>query len=121
MAEEEILAFVRKSLTTTWDLELLLLLFRTRDRAWRMTELIREIQASQKTIGDAIDRLRALSLLTLDDDGKVRFVNSNPAPADMIEHLQKLCLLKPFAVMSAILEAKNRPLSDFSDAFKLKE
>ncbi len=121
MAEEEILAFVRKSLTTRWDLEVLLLLFRTRGRSWPMPDLIRELRASHQTVDEAIKRLRALGLLLARDDGGFAYAISDNVLDETIAELQQLCLKKPFAVMSAILEAQNRPLKDFSDAFKFKE
>jgi predicted DNA-binding transcriptional regulator len=121
VAEEDILTFVRASLTTTWDLELLLLLFRTREKSWPLSELIRELRASHKTVDAAVRQLGTLGLLRAREDGAFVYAISETVPNETIAELQQLCLLKPFAVMSAILEAQNRPLKDFSNAFKFKE
>ncbi len=121
MTEEEILGFVRSTIATSWELELLLLLHRTCERSWTVGELIRELRASHQTIDDAIRRLRAFGALAEGEKGNVRYSTSEKLTDVAAKELASLFQTKPFAVMNAIRDAQSRQLKNFSDAFRFKE
>ena len=68
MTEADILGFVRGAITSTWELELLLLLYRDPEKRWSAEELNRELRASQEVVVRAVRGLRTHGLVVESGD-----------------------------------------------------
>ena len=120
VTEPEILAFVRASLASTWELELLLLLFRSPERSWSAEELVRELRASQEVVARGVRHLLAQDLMVA-RDGRFAYARGQETRDALINGLRLLCTSKPFTVLNTIRDAQAEPLRTFSDAFKFRE
>ena len=101
MTEEEVLTFVRASLSSTWELELLFLLFRTPDQRWTAAELVRELRASQEVIARAVHNLAARGLI-IESQGHFGWGRGNAKLDELMASLQLLSMRKPFTVFRAM-------------------
>ena len=115
MAEEDVLAFVRSSLSSVWELEVLLLLYRARERSWQADEINRTLRASRRAVELAVNSLKRRALVKEEADGSIRY-NDGEWDA-LVMDLAQLSAAKPFAVFNAISDSQ---LQNFSDAFRFK-
>ncbi len=119
MSEADTIAFVRATISSLWELELLLLLETAPERVWTEDEAVGALRASRAAIRPAVQKLRDKGLITGLEDQRIRY-----AVGPFEESVQALAALwreKPFAVINAIYDARNQSLRNFSDAFKLKD
>jgi len=56
--------FLRGTVRSVWELELLLLLRRQRARLWTADELVRDLRASVLIVGDSLDALQKVGLVS---------------------------------------------------------
>jgi hypothetical protein len=120
VTDEEIFAFVRTSVRSVWALELLLLLRRDPQRAWRSDELVRELRSSPAIVQEELTALRTARLVG-EADGCFRYQPLAPALDALVNGLQTAYAARPMAVVKAIMAAPNDKLRIFSDAFRLKD
>ena len=119
LMEEDVLEFLRSAIKTIWSLELLLLMRRTRERAWTRDELERELRGSAKLVAETLTALEQTGLLR---DGGPTYQYS-PASAELerlVDGLATAYANSPLQVIKAILEAPSDKLRDFANAFRLK-
>jgi hypothetical protein len=62
MLQASVDRFLRSTLRSVWELELLLLLRRQRARLWTADELVRDLRASVLIVGDSLDSLQNVAL-----------------------------------------------------------
>jgi biotin operon repressor len=118
--EEDVLAFIRTSISSVWALELLLLVKRNKHRAWHANELVTELRSSSTAIKDAIGALRAAGVVG-EENGLYRYQPASPALDEMIVEVARMYALKPLVVIKTIAMAPNERLRIFANSFKLKE
>ncbi|HEY1962214.1 MAG TPA: hypothetical protein VGG69_07345 [Rhizomicrobium sp.] len=119
--EEDVLAFVSATVKSIWALELLLLMYRERNRAWQMDDLVRELRASTVVGREALASLAAAGLIAADEDGCFCYRPASEQLDSFVGAARSLYLAKPLAVINAIATAPNEKLRIFADAFRLKE
>jgi len=120
VTEEDVLAFIRASISSVWALELLLLLKRNERRSWRANELVTELRSSSTAIKDALGVLRTAGVVG-EENGLYRYQPASPALDEMIVEVAKVYALKPLVVVKTIAMAPNEKLRIFANSFKLKE
>lgn len=118
MIESDVLLLLRTTIRSVWTLELALLLWRTRDRAWRPRELVSELRASEGAINEGLERLLVDGLVQRDLDA-YRFDGSQRNMA-LIERLDVLNRERPVTVLEAMFK-RHDAVQSFADAFKLKK
>ena len=121
MTEEDILAFVRASLSSVWTLEVLLLLKSRRERAWRAEDLVLELRSSSLAVEAALAVLHGAGLAARGPDGLYEFRPASPDLESKAEGVAQLYAAKPITVIRAIAEAPEEKLRIFARAFRLKE
>jgi DNA-binding IclR family transcriptional regulator len=121
VTEDDVLAFVQKSVKSVWALELLLLLRREKQRSWRPDDLVRELRSSQAAVGGALDGLRSAGFVDADAGELYRYAPASPELDEMAGSIEAVYAAKPMAVAKAIMSAPNDKLRIFADAFKLKD
>lgn len=119
--EETVLAFAASVFKSVWALELLLVMKRDPERAWKPPDLIRELRSSQVVVIEAIANLASAGLIIRQDDGSYRYHPLSTEVDGFVADLQRIYAEKPAAVMREIVTNSNRKLQQLSDAFKFKE
>jgi DNA-binding IclR family transcriptional regulator len=120
VTDEEVLASVPAVAKSVWTLELLLLLRRQRERAWKLDELVRELRASRNVVQIGMYGLQACGLAGLDDDA-VQYRPASERLDVLAAAIEQLYLTKPFTVINAIAVPGDEKLRIFAESFRLKE
>mgnify|MGYP003578419952 CR=1 FL=1 len=120
-SEQELASFIRSTFRSVWTLELLLYLKERKDRAWRRTELVQGLRASDSIISNGTDSLLAAGLIIIEDDGAARY---RPVSADieaLAHDTETLYGQRPDAVRRLIVDpAADGGVTAFADAFRLR-
>ncbi len=121
MIDDDILNFLRTSIRSVWTLELLLLLWRSRPRAWSAAELVRELRASDSIATDGLAALQAVGLIVPEGQDRFRYTAASSALDGIVQRLAQLYQERPMAVTRAIFASPDQRLQTFADAFRLKK
>ncbi len=121
LTEDEVLTFVQKSIKSVWALEMLLLLRRERQRAWRTGDLVRELRSSDSAVGEAIASLRGAGFISAEASDTYRYEPASAQLDEIAARVEGIYAEKPLAVAKVIMSAPNEKLRIFADAFKLKD
>jgi hypothetical protein len=116
--DQELLAFVRASIRSTWALELLLMLRKTAPQDYAADELVRALRATPTLISTCLDQLQRSGLVVCEEPGRWRYAPAAPALDLLTEKLGLEYGERPVAVISAIVASPNDRLKNFSDAFR---
>lgn len=119
--ESELFDFVRFSIRSVWNIELLLHLKGSGDRAWAPEELVRELRASASVVKDGLDALQTGGLAAPDEFGRWRYTPASGAFDRLTGELETLYRERPMAVTGALFSTKPDPLRSFADAFRLRK
>lgn len=121
MLSDEVLRFLRTWIASVWALELLLLLQRRRERAWKIEDLIRELRGSIGIVTTALSELQNADLVTAEPDGSFRYRPSTPELDGTVAAVAKAYADYPYAVSQAIFTAPSHKIQLFADAFRIKK
>jgi hypothetical protein len=113
--------FLRNSVRSVWDLELLLFLRREKARSWTADELIHELRASLPIVTDALSMLQKTGFVNETAKGEYRFWPASPELDRTANELADAYANFPAAVTEAIWSAPNAKIRTFADAFKIKK
>lgn len=119
--EERVFAFVRGAISSVWELELLLLLYRTPDRKWTPDELVHQLRASHTVVSSALRGLRLAELVAEPERGRFRYNAGVPARDEIVRTLDTAFRTNPISVIKMIAGAPDANLKIFSDAFRFKD
>jgi hypothetical protein len=118
--ENELLEFVRSSIRSVWNVELLLHLRRSDVRSWAMDELVRDLRASASVVRDGLQVLHTAGLVAKDEGGHWRYAPASPVFDRLTSELEILYRERPTAVTQALFARTDR-LRSFADAFRLRK
>ncbi|MGH6889204.1 MAG: hypothetical protein ACREHF_08420 [Rhizomicrobium sp.] len=121
VTEDELLAFVRASISSVWELELLLLVYRSPERRWTPKEIDRELRASATVVNSALRRLRAAELVAESAREQFQYQRGSQRTHEMVHALDIAYRTNPISVVKVILGAPDTSLKVFSEAFRFKE
>lgn len=113
--------FLRGSIRSVWDLELLLLFQRRRAHLWSVDELVRDLRASVLIVGDALGALQKAGLVSKNADDRYQYWPISPELDQLVEEIAAAYASSPVAVTEAILSAPSSNIRIFADAFKIKK
>lgn len=113
--------FIRDSIRSVWELELLLLMRRTPERSWDAGMLERELRSSRMLTAAALLSLTRAGLVAEDPPGHYRYRPASPQLDLVADELEQAYAQTPAAVMQAIWSAPNSKIQTFADAFRLKK
>jgi len=119
--EEETLSFVRRSINSLWELELLLRVSQSPERVWTSAELVSTLRASSTVVERAVAALGAKGLVSATPPDGIRYAAVERGHGEDVKALEALWAAKPFSVTKTIMDAQSDPLRSFSDAFRLKD
>jgi hypothetical protein len=119
--DSDLLQFIRGSIRSVWNLELLLCLRRHSDRAWQADELVRELRASDFVVEEGLASLQAAGLVGAEAESAYRYAPASIALDKLVQQLDRHYQERPQSVTNAIFSAPNDTLRTFADAFRLKK
>ena len=106
------------SIKSVWMLELLLLLRRRTDQAWRPSELVRELRGSESIVSQGLSGLLTAGLIVEEEGKTYRYAPATAHLDGLAQRLEASYAQRPGAVVKAILTAPNDKLQNFADAFR---
>lgn len=119
--DDELREFLRHSLRSVWNIELLLWLYRHTGRGWLPAELVREMRASDLVVSQGIASLQQAGLVQTEAGGSCRYMPASPDLDRLVQQLERVYRERPSAVTRALFSAPTDKLSTFADAFRLKK
>jgi hypothetical protein len=121
MLPQSVDRFLRGSLRSVWELELLLMLYAQRSRSWTADALVHDLRASIAIVGMALGTLQRLGLIARATDDSYRYAPTSPELDRLVGELAQTFASSPASVTEAILSAPSSNIRIFADAFKIKK
>jgi DNA-binding IclR family transcriptional regulator len=112
--------FIARHIESVEKLELLLLFYRERTRAWQPAEIFQQIQSSPASINQKIDALIAEGFVAREKSG-LRFQPRSAALEAQVAALEDVYRRSRIKVIESIFSKTTEELRAFSDAFKLRK
>jgi hypothetical protein len=119
--DDELREFLRHSIRSVWNIELLLWLNQHASRSWSPDDLVRELRASDLVVSQGITSLQQAGLIAADASGSYRYTPASSALDHLVQQLQRTYRERPSVVTRALFSAPNDKLATFADAFRLKK
>ena len=113
--------FLRGTVRSVWELELLLLLRRQRARLWTADELVRDLRASVLIVADSLDSLQKVGLVSRNANEQYQYWPITPELDHLVDDVAAAYASSPVAVTEAILSSPSSSVRTFADAFKIKK
>lgn len=113
--------FLRTSIRSVWELELLLLLRKESSRAWSAAELVRQLRASGLVVSDALVALQRADLVTQEPAEYFRYRPVTAELAEVVDELAETYANLPASIMNIIWSTPRSNIEIFADAFRLRK
>jgi hypothetical protein len=113
--------FVRREIRSVFQLEVLLLLHRTRERAWTTMEISQELAIEPEIAEAQLVRLNELGLIQSRPTAPANYVYGPKDQADdtIVEKLATAYANQRVGIFSLILSGSNNRIRRFAEAFRL--
>lgn len=121
MLSQKLERFLRTSIRSVWELELLLLLRKAPSRAWSADELIRQLRASGLVINDALAALQRANLVAAEEAGCFRYRPADAELAAVVDELAEAYANLPASIMDVIWSTPRSNIEIFADAFRIRK
>jgi hypothetical protein len=118
---EHVLQFVRRFIKSVWTLDLLVLMRRSRERAWTLEGLVRELRGNRTLVDEVLSSLVGAGLLVVEADGSYRYQPASPELEGIAAELERHYAERPVALIKEIVSAPNEKIQTFADAFRIKK
>ncbi len=119
--DDDLSEFLRHSIRSVWNIELLLWLSQHAGRSWSPADLVRELRASDLIVSQGIATLKHAGLIVEESNGAYHYAPASPALDHLVQRLQRVYRERPSIVTRALFSAPTDKLTTFSDAFRLKK
>ena len=119
----DIKKFIADHVSSVAQLELLLLLRESSDRAWSADDVAKALYTTPQMMATQLADLNTAGVLAPDTrgDGFYRYAPRTPELADTIMRLAEMYKVKRVTVISAIYAEPVDPLRSFADAFRFRK
>jgi hypothetical protein len=117
----EMMDFIRTSLKSVWALELLLLMRKWGARRWTVAELTRELRASELLVYNILREFVETGLVVETTPETFEYRAATPALDLLVKSLAGIYAQSPVRVIEAIVNAPNKNIQVFADAFNLRK
>lgn len=121
MLPEDLERFIRKHVRSLSALEILLHIYRTRERSWAADELNRELRSSAQLVADVLSKFERSELVARDAKGHYHWNPATPELQRLVAHLEEAHATYPFSVVKAIYATQVEQIQALADAFKIKK
>lgn len=116
----EVLDFIDECITSVEELEILLLLWSTRERSWTPDEVSQELRTSTMSAEKRLKALTDSGLLAIPETGRYRFSPASPAREGSVGELAQAYRGFRVRVTERIYNKPNN-LKSFADAFVIRK
>ena len=113
-------AFLRESIRSVWNVELLLVLARNPGRAWMPDDLVREMRASDHVVRDGLKLLQVAGLIGAVSPSTFSYLPASDDLRRLVEELEWQYRERPQTVTRAIFAPRDK-LRTLAEAFRLKK
>lgn len=120
-ARQDVSSFIRSTFRSVWALELLCFVKEHQDRTWRCAELVDAMRSSDLVVSQSADTLVAAGLLVREAPDAIRYRPVSAQVDQLAGAAAELYAQRPDAVRRMIVSAASSSVSQFADAFKLRE
>ena len=121
MLPEDLERFIRKHVRSLSALEILLHIYRTRERSWTADELNRELRSSFQLVTDVLSKFDRSELIERDAGGRYQWRPATTELQHLVARLEEAHTTYPFSVIKAIYANQVEQIQALADAFKLKK
>lgn len=111
-------AFITDCIQSVEQIDILLLLSATRDRAWTPGQLSAQLRRSEHSVVLRIHSLIANGLVAM-ENGKVCYV-APPSEDERVRQLGEIYEQRRAAVIGCIFGERSDPMKTFADAFRVR-
>jgi hypothetical protein len=120
---EDVRRFIAGCIDTAEELDLLLLLHRTPERAWDAESAAQAVYSVPASTGDRLATLAGKGLLAAEPGPppSFRYTPRTPELAAQVSALAAVYRLHRVAIVNLIYATREDPLRSFADAFRLKK
>ena len=113
--------FLRTSIRSVWELELLLLLRKEQARGWTTAELVRQLRASSLVVSDALIALQRADLVVRETAEYFSYRPATPELTAIIDELAATYASLPASIMNVIWSTPRTNIQIFADAFRFRK
>jgi len=121
----ELLDLIARGIGSLEVVEVLLVLRRAPERAWRVTEVAHELRLATETAAAALAVLHAAQLLEMDRgeraDHAYRYAPATAALRGAVDQLEVAYDTRPVTLVKALYDRPPRAVQSFADAFRLRK
>ena len=121
MLTQKLERFLRTSIRSVWELEVLLLLRQEPSRAWTTAELIRQLRASGLVVSDALIALQRAEFVAQEPTEHFRYRPATAELAELVDELAGAYASAPSSIMNIIWSTPRSHIEIFADAFRLRK
>lgn len=121
MLSHKLERFLRTSIRSVWELELLLLLRKEPARGWSVPNLVRQLRASGLVVSDALMALQRAELATEEPAGHYRYRPATTELMQVVDELAEAYASLPASVMNIIWSTPRTHIQIFADAFRFRK
>lgn len=121
MLSQKLERFLRTSIRSVWEIELLLLLRKERARSWATAELVRHLRASSLVVSDALVALQRIDLVARDPENRFTYRPATDELTAIADELAATYACAPASIMSVIWSTPTTNIQTFADAFRLRK
>jgi hypothetical protein len=115
--------FLKDNIQSISQLELLLLLFQHRQRAWSVSEAAKAQYTAEAMTQAALESLRRLGLVSSsgDPDPQYQYAPDSPELDQLVTELSQLYVERRVTIINLIYSSPLDKLQSFADAFRIRK
>lgn len=121
MIEPDLLGFIRAAVRSVWALELLILMRASADRSWTLADLVREMRASERLVGEILQTFEDAGMVMRLEEDRFRYAPASPLLDKLSGDLERTYRTKPVKVVNAIVAASESKVQSLADAFRFRD
>jgi hypothetical protein len=118
--DDDFVAFLRGSIRSVWNVELLMVLARDPEREWTPDDLVRELRASDYIVRDGLKLLQSSGLVGATSATTFAYLPASEDFRRLVEELGQQYRERPQTLASAIFAPEDK-LRTLANAFRLKK
>jgi len=116
----EVEQFIQDNIPSVEQLEVLLLLSESPEKAWSATEVSQKLHRQPLSVAARLDDLHLLGLLSVSGEAELRYCYAPGDMAEIVRGLDRAYRERKDTVIGIIFSPSRNNLRAFSDAFRIR-
>lgn len=112
--------FLQTSIDSIEQLQVLLLLHASPERAWTAQEIATELRSVDTSINTRLKELYKRKILLPLNENQHQFLPTSPDMQELISVVVSENQLRPYQIIDAIYSSQDKSIQDFANAFKMR-